>query len=437
GGSAAVQGGVKDTGYSVSLSAFSTENERAFNDFTNVAYSARMETLLTPVVLVGVTVRGQDSSADSPGAVGSTYVGTVDSTNTLATLYAEWTPVEAFRSRLTYGWVQQEYTYTPEPPPVGNAYDTDYYSRDTRNVFDWQNSWTVTDWLSLVGGATLEYEAIHTFSPPASDDFDNDSRAGYVLANVTPVEHLTILGGIRRDHFDESEGATTWKSGISYLIPATSTKLRANYGTGFNAPRPVYVVGGPFYNANPSLKPEESEGWDVGFDQVVWKNRATIGLTYFHNDFTNLFIYDFTIPGVVNAGKATSEGVELALNLTPVDNVKARLAYTWLEATNDTAGVPLTRRPRHVLDAETSWQATPVWLVGAGLHFAARRYDGSTTAPVRVEDYTTVRVFTQYQVARNTLAKVRVENLLDENYSDVLGYPALPLAVYGSVEWRF
>ncbi|MFA6960995.1 MAG: TonB-dependent receptor [Opitutaceae bacterium] len=437
GSSAAVKGGSKSIGYSASLSSFSTQNERDFNDYESVSYSARLESQLTPVLLVGVTVRGQDATSDAPGSVGSTFVGIVDSTNTLATVYAAWTPVESFHSRLTYGWVQQEYTYTAEAPPRGNAFDSDYYSRDTRNVFDWVNDWAVTDWLSLVGGGTLDYEKVHSFSDPTVNDFNNDSQAAYLLANVTPVEHLTVLGGVRYDHYDESGDATTWKTGVSYYIVPSRTKLRVNYGTGFNAPRPVYVVGGPFYNANPSLQPEESKGWDAGFDQEIWKDRATLGVTYFHNDFTNLFVYDFTIPGIVNTGSATSEGVEFSLNLTPVEGVKTRLAYTWLEATNDTVGVPLTRRPRHVFDAETSWQATQAWLVGAGVHFAARRYDGSTTAPVRVEDYTTVRLFNQYQVTKAVLVKARVENLLDEKYSEISGYPSLPLAVYGSVEWRF
>jgi vitamin B12 transporter len=437
GGGVTAQGGTAVTGYSASLSTFSTQNDRAYNDFSSVAYSSRIETRLTPTVLAGVTVRGLQSSAEAPGAIGSTFAGDTETTQHLATLYLQVSPVESFRSRLTYGWVQREYTYDPFAPPVGNPFDTDFYGRDTRNVLDWQNTWEASAWLSVVAGLNLETERVTTVSPSDVNRFDNDSRAGYLSVNLRPVEHLTALAGVRRDEFDRFGGATTRRTGASYYFPDTSTKVRANYGTGFNAPRPVYVIGGPFYTANPSLRPEESKGWDAGIDQELVPGVASAGVTYFNNTFTNLFVYDFSVPGILNVGRASARGVETELRLTPRPAVSIDLAYTYLEATNDTRGVPLVRRPRHVLDAEAGWQATPLWRVGGGVRFAARRFDGSANTPVRVEDYTTVRLFTQYQFPRGVLAKLRVENLLDERYAEIRNYPSLPVAVYGGVEWRF
>jgi vitamin B12 transporter len=140
---------------------------------------------------------------------------------------------------------------------------------------------------------------------------------------------------------------------------------------------------------------------------------------------------------MLNTGRASSEGVETALRLTPNADVTVDIAHTYLTATNDVRDVPLTRRPRHVFDAQASWQVTRPWLLGAGVHVASRRFDGSTSAPLRVEDYTTARVFTAYEFAPGLVAKLRVENALDERYSDVRGYPSLPLGVYGGLEWRF
>jgi vitamin B12 transporter len=437
GGGATVQGGTAGTGYSASLSTLSTQNDRAYNDFSSVAYSSRVETRLTPTVLAGVTVRGLQSSAEAPGSVVSKFSGDTETKQHLATFYLQVSPVEAFRTRLTYGWVQREYTYDPFAPPVGDPTDTDFYGRNTRNVLDWQNTWEAAEWLSVVAGLNVETERITSVTPSAVNRFDNDSQAGYLSANLRPVENLNVLAGVRRDDFDRFGGATTWRTGASYYITDTSTKVRANYGTGFNAPRPVYVLGGPSYTANPSLRPEESEGWDAGIDQELVPGKATLGVTYFSNTFTNLFIYDFTVPGILNIGRASARGVETALRLTPSPTVTFDLAYTYLDATNDVRGVPLVRRPRHVLDAEAGWQATPLWRVGSGVRFAARRFDGTANKPVRVEDYTTVRLFTQYQFPRGVLAKLRVENLLDERYAEIRNYPSLPRAVYGSVEWRF
>lgn len=437
GGGVAVSGGSSAVGYSASVSSLTTQNERDYNDYTGLSYSTRIEGRLTPVLLVGATLRGQQVDVESPGSTLFTSVGRVDSVNHLSTLYAEVAPVEGFRSRLTYGWVQQEYTYIPVPPPVGSPFDSDYYSRDTRNVVDWKNSWEVSEQVALVAGATIETERVTTVTPFDRNRFDNDSHGAYASATLRPVEGLSVLGGVRYDDFEQFSDATTWRVGAAYQVAEQGPKLRGNYGTGFNAPRPIYVVGGPWYNPNPGIQPEESKGWDLGFDQVLARDVATLGVTYFRNRFTNLFTYDFTVPGILNTGRASSEGVETALRLTPHADVTVDIAHTYLKATNDVLDVPLVRRPRHVFDAQAAWQATQPWLVGAGVRFASRRFDGSTSAPDRVEDYTTVRLFTHYEVAEGVLLKLRVENLLDENYAEVRGYPSLPLAVYGGVEWRF
>jgi vitamin B12 transporter len=112
---------------------------------------------------------------------------------------------------------------------------------------------------------------------------------------------------------------------------------------------------------------------------------------------------------------------------------RARLAYTYLEARNSVTQARLTRRPRHTTDAEVQFQATKVLLIGAGVHGVSDRRNGAAV----MEDYTTARVFASYAVNDRLRLKLRAENALDEAYEEVFGYPALPRAVHGSIEWRF
>ncbi|MFX8938058.1 TonB-dependent receptor, partial [Acinetobacter baumannii] len=65
-----------------------------------------------------------------------------------------------------------------------------------------------------------------------------------------------------------------------------------------------------------------------------------------------------------NIGKARAQGVEAELKLRPVETVSATLAYTYLEATDRTAGKAsfgkdLARRPRHSLTTTIDW-TTPL-----------------------------------------------------------------------------
>src|SRR5690606_25275749 len=116
--------------------------------------------------------------------------------------------------------------------------------------------------VSVVAGVNVETEDIGTIMPTDNDRFENDSRAAYSLINYTPGEGATVFAGVRYDDFEQFGSATTWKVGASQLWSASGTKFRVNYGTGFSAPRPIYITGGPWYSPNPDLLPEESEGWD-------------------------------------------------------------------------------------------------------------------------------------------------------------------------------
>jgi vitamin B12 transporter len=56
---------------------------------------------------------------------------------------------------------------------------------------------------------------------------------------------------------------------------------------------------------------------------------------------------------------------------------------------------------------------------------------------VPLEDFTTVRVFASYEVVKDLLLKLRVENALNERYQEAAGYDALPFRTFGGVEWKF
>ena len=61
----------------------------------------------------------------------------------------------------------------------------------------------------------------------------------------------------------------------------------------------------------------------------------------------------------------------------------------------------------------------------------------ATFATVRGEDYTVVRVYGAWQATPRLAVKARVENLLDEKYEQVHGYPQTGVGAYAGVEWKF
>ena len=77
---------------------------------------------------------------------------------------------------------------------------------------------------------------------------------------------------------------------------------------------------------------------------------------------------------------------------------------------------------------------------GAGVAITAQREDVDAAPPymtIDAEDYTVARVYARWQVSAAFAVKARVENLLDESYEAVNGYPSRGVGAFAGVEWTF
>ena len=59
------------------------------------------------------------------------------------------------------------------------------------------------------------------------------------------------------------------------------------------------------------------------------------------------------------------------------------------------------------------------------------------TKPSRIEDYAFVNFAAEYDVNSHLSIFGRIDNLTDEHYAEVFGFPALGRAGYGGVKLRF
>lgn len=422
------RGGVGALGYSASVGYGETDNDRPGNAYDVWNYAGRVE--FSPAespIFLGGTFRRQDGNYEEPGSTLYPFPGVVDSGNTLGTAFAEVRPSDGFSTRLTAALHKRDYSFT-------SAFGTSG-TENRREILDWLNTWSATEQLEIVGGANYERSRYKV----GADTTRDEVAAGYLSAIYRPVRALMLTASGRLDEFDSFGSAATGRVGAAWNA-TDSTKLRATFGNGFSAPGSDDRFGVPQWGqlANPDLQAEEVEGWDIGVDQSLRGGDVQLGLTVFRHDYHNLFEWEYvnfeTYEGMtVNRARARTEGVETSLSARLTSSIKGRIGYTYLDARNETDDVRLIRRPRHMLDAEVTARPSDAWIVGAGLHLVADRVDSAGP----LEDYTTVRLFTSYRASRDILLKLRVENLFDAEYEEVPGYPALPVGVFGGVEWLF
>jgi vitamin B12 transporter len=426
------QGSDAGKSYSCSLVRTETANDRPDNDYRMWSYSTRVEGAPAEGWLIGATLRGQRGRYEEPGSRLYPSPGVVDADNHLVTAYGQWRMGGNATSRLTVAWHQREFDFSSTWGLSS--------SRNVREIVDWQNTWTATKHVEVVIGGNVE-RSRYNITGSTTDD---RMRAAYLSTTARVLTNLVLTGGLRYDNFKSVGSAVTGRAGAAWL-PGGGTKLRATFGTGFNAPGSDDRFGVPLWNLlpNPGLRPEKSRGWDAGVDQDIAGGAATLSATYFQNRFTDLFDYDvndFTFAfRTVNRVRAYSEGIEMMASVRLGTAVQIRFGYTYLDAFNDQGAnrLRLNRRPRHTTDGEVRWRPAKAWLLGAGVHGVADRIDRSlnSNASGCMEDYTTVRLFLSHSSRSGFALKLRIENALNERYEEVYGYPALSRGAFGSIEW--
>lgn len=76
---------------------------------------------------------------------------------------------------------------------------------------------------------------------------------------------------------------------------------------------------------------------------------------------------------------------------------------------------------------------------GAGASWVADREDvhASTFAMIDGGDYFVARVYASWEINSQLTLTARIENLLDESYEQVHGYPQPGTGIFGGVQWKF
>lgn len=436
-GAVSTQAGDARHAYTFSASGGHTDNERPNNRFDRANYSLRLDHQVTKDVAVGATWRGFLGRYGSPGPVIGFGANDPDNeereSNQLATVFADVAHAPGLTSHVVLGGQDRRF--------VSDDGTSETVVTNRRAVLDWQSTYAPNEQHRLTGGLTAE--ANHT----RNNGFGNINERQSLLAffaqdEWTPIEHLYLTAGLRSDDHDTFGRATTGRVTAAWLSSDSRWKMRATYGTAFRSPSFLDLFGQDFfYTGNPRLRPEKARGWDAGVDYFLADNRGVLSATWFNTRYRNLIVFDFGVfPGTTaNVDEARTRGLELAGKFSLPGAVEGRLAYTYLEAENLTSHTRLLRRPRHSGSLDLWRDFGRGFSAGAGVAFAADRQDvhAATFATIDAEDYAVVRVYGAWQAGTRFTVQVRIENLLDEKYAEVHGYPQPGRGAFAGAEWKF
>jgi vitamin B12 transporter len=368
----------------------------------------------------------------------------------------------------------------------------------------------------IVALGAFKYEAERgstqfTGSPASSITRGNYSYTLQISGDIRNRFYYNIGSGLEDNGLFGFAG--TPRASVAYYLARPSaagflsgTKLHASFGKGIKEPT-ISQQGSSIFDILSALPdgsqliaqfhisqigPEESRTYDGGVDQELWNGRARLGLTYFHNQFTNGIedvppsgLIELGVPvdqlpalefgAFINSEAIRSQGLEFEVEYKVSKSMFVRAGYTYTDAIVERSfssdqGIGESINP--------AFPAIPIGafspLVGArpfriapntgyfALNYAHSKFYGALVGTLmgRRDDsdflfdanfgptlllpnrnldgaYQLLDLSGGYKVTPRMSVYTDIQNLLSEHYAQAFGYPSLPFTFRSGIKINF
>ena len=440
------EGKMNQFDYSVGISRLDADNARPNNQYrltssiADIGWSPNATLRIGSLVTYSLADTGNPNTIFNPKPLDNFLTE-----RWLIGPHIDWQPVDWWDHKLIVSYDHERQLNDP---------NQDGFVGATRALFertqlDYQNDLRATSWLTLTSGFFYSRVNVGQERPFVSQAFGPQPRfvsdhtnetALFAQVTFKPSENFILVSGGRFDHFNQFGDVWTWREAGSYLIRQTGSTLHASVATGFSPPSSQDKI----FGNNFGLEPERALGWDAGVEQRFWNRRLIIDATYFHNDLSNVIGFNGLFQ-TLNLGAARTQGVECELRARPIDDLELKASYTYLDAVNTSSsditqlpGARLPRRPRNEVYVSASYLWVKKLRTTIAAKFVNAREELNFGGPnFDIEDYSFVNFAAEYEVCPHLTVYGRIDNLTNEHYSEVFGFPALGRAVYGGVKVTF
>jgi vitamin B12 transporter len=399
---------------------------------------------------------------------------------------------------------------------AGTTFPNQFLTVTNRDYVYAQTDYRINPHIVALGGFKYEAERGSTQSTGSPASIINRGNYSYTLQISGDIHnrfYYNVGSGIENNGLFGLAG--TPRASVAYYLvrPSangwlTGTKLHASFGKGIKEPN-VFQQGSSLFDLLSEVPdgseliaqfhvgqigPETSRTYDGGVDQELWNGRARLGLTYFHNEFTNGIEFvpqsglaDLGVPSnllpkfefgaYVNSEAFRSMGLEFEAEYRINSRLFARGGYTYTDAVvqhsfSSDQGVGASFNPAFNFADIPIGAFSP--LVGArpfrvaphsgyfGLNYTCSKFYSSLTGTLvsRRDDsdflsdpdfgptmllpnrnldgsYERLDLSGGYQFTSKLTAYANIQNLLSEHYAQTFGFPSLPFTFRSGIKITF
>jgi len=330
--------------------------------------------------------------------------------------------------------------YTRTYRKTWESSDTNAWYNGKTYQMKWQGDYQVYDFDKIIFGFDYlrELGESHYFSSrPSVNPKETSNTKGYYIENIfTPFDNLFLATSFRIEDHSQFNRHNTFSVSGSYVLLPTNTKFKASFGQGFKAPS-LYQFNDSS-SGNLDLRPEESESYDIGFEQNIGDN-FSLGSTYFHTNIKEAIEWVSTgsqVGEYQNIGKSKIYGIENFAKFDFSNSTSLTVSYTYMNAEKISDETRLLRRPDNKVTCKLK-TAFKKLDVAMDISYVGNRIDYVWPMNVKLKSYILGNVSFNYQINDKLNTFLRFENILDDDYELVNGYQTPKFSWYLGTKYTF
>jgi len=291
---------------------------------------------------------------------------------------------------------------------------------------------------SLALGIQYEQRRFRNFNAalPSANHKARDKQLSQFAEYLVRNDTRSVSISARRDQNDRFDNLTTWRvTGTQALL--NQVRVHASWGEGSANPTFFELFGfiPESFAGNPDLKPESSEGWDLGLSGADTDGRYAWDLTYFRSRLNNEIITSFgPAPDYFSQpinldGTSRREGWEASLTTDVSEQITVDANFTLLDS-HEPGGRREVRRPRrsgaintHLAFANEQGKASLSFIYNGEMH-DSEFITATPTDRVVIKSVTLLNAGVSYRPNERTTLFFRGQNLLNKEYQQVFSFRA-------------
>lgn len=319
-----------------------------------------------------------------------------------------------------------------------------FESEGENERLEYQGIFDLSEQAGLTFGAETEKSRYNSVSfGTVTPSQDARITGFYGQLRLTPIEGLTANAGVRLDDHSEFGNETSFAGDVVFSPNNGETTLRFSYGEGFKVPS-LFQQFSDFGNV--LLEPETSTSWDAGIAQFLLDGQIELAATVYQRNSENLidFISCPVQTGICtnrpfgtydNVGRARARGLEIGVNLRPVDQLVIATSYTFVDAENRDSGLALARRPRHSVNASFDYEWSFGLETGLTVTHVSSSFDDAFNS-TEIPGYVLASLRAALPITENIELYGRVENLFDEEYETIFQFGTAGRSAFAGVRLK-